>query len=170
MACVGLWEISVISIGSIPWCFIVILILTKVQNFNESFLLLTFFVQVFRDSFYNLGMEQCIFKKPDNEIYISPIWLVSYNIKIKFLSQARFLTISLKYGPLVFQLSFHFLFLPIFSPNLESNAFQFYFQVTVNSEHFVIVAYFQIARTYEHLVTCIFENPNSQNVCPIWNN
>jgi hypothetical protein len=56
----------------------------------------------------------------------------------------------MKYGPLVFQLSFHFYFFLFFSPTLESNAFQFYYQAIVNREHFVIVAYFQIATMYEH--------------------
>jgi hypothetical protein len=30
-------------------------------------------VQVLIDSYYNLSMEQCIFKKSDNEVYISTI-------------------------------------------------------------------------------------------------
>ncbi len=121
---------------------------SRVQNSNECFQLPTFSVQVSNESYYNLGMQQCIFKKSDNEIYISPIYLVSYNInKIKFLSQARFPN----YFNEVWSTSISAIIslLPIFSPNLESNAFQFYFQVIVNSEHFVIVAYLQIATMYE---------------------
>jgi hypothetical protein len=90
---------------------------------------LPFFVQVSIDSYYNLGMEQSIFKKSDNELYISSTYLVSYNIKIKFLSQARFLTISLKYGPLVFQLSFHFYFFLFFLQILNPMLFSFTFKL-----------------------------------------
>jgi hypothetical protein len=124
----------------------------RVQNSNEGFQLPTFSVQVLIDSYYNLGMEQCIYKKSDNEMYIYHlyIYLISYNIKIKFLSQARFPNYFNEVWSTSISTIISLLLLPIFSPTLESNAFQFYFQVIVNCEHFVIVAYFQIATMYEH--------------------
>ncbi len=46
---------------------------SRVQNSKEGFQLPIFSVQVLIDSYYNLSMEQCIFKKSDNEVYISTI-------------------------------------------------------------------------------------------------
>lgn len=125
MVCVGPWEISIILIATIPRCFIVMLIL----GFKIPMQVSTFSVQVLTDSYYNLGMEQCIFKNSDNEMYISPIYLVSYNIKLQFLSQVRFLTISLNYGPLVFQLPFHFYFFIFFLQILNPMPFSFTFKI-----------------------------------------
>jgi hypothetical protein len=85
-------------------------------------------------------------------VYINYINIVSYNIKIQFLSQARFPNYFAEAWSTSISTVISLLF-PIFSyffPNLEFKAFQFYFQVIVNSENFVIVAYFQIARMYEH--------------------
>lgn len=104
-------------------------------------------------------------KNSDNEIYISPICLVSYNIKIKFLSQARFPNYFNEVWSTSISTIISLLLLPIFFSNSWIQCFSVLLSSYCQSWAFCDCGIFSNCDNVWTLVTCMPLSESQYSKC-----